>query len=236
MNVAVTGCFGFVGSHIVERLAEAGHSISLLDLPYWDLAGPPHGHNGPWLPQHIDAIVHCAAIPDVRGVDEDRLWDVNVNGTRRLLQHLPPSCRTIVFISSMCVYGHDTDGRPLAPVSLYGASKLAGEALCSAWAAQAPGRRWVALRPCAIYGARYARGHVRDFVERYRRDGKVTAFDDGSQVKMGIAAGDVAEAVAHLLTRSSASGAFNIAAAPWGWRDTAREMGIAAQWTIAAMC
>ena len=68
MNVAVTGCFGFVGSHIVERLTEAGHSISLLDLPYWDLAGPPHGHNGPWLPQHIAAIVHCAAIPISRAV------------------------------------------------------------------------------------------------------------------------------------------------------------------------
>lgn len=226
VRVAVTGSAGFLGRHIVERLQGARHEVVGLDLPAWDICGPWPYDRAPWLPVDTTAIVHCAAVPDVRGLDEDRTWDVNVNGTRRLLRNLHASCRTVLFISSACVFGHDTDGRPLAPVSLYGASKLAGEALCSAWAAAAPGRRWAALRPVAMYGRGYARGHVRDFVEGYRRDGKVTALDDGSQRKEGVHAVDVANMIQALLHSEGMSGAWDIVGEPWGWQDTAREMGI----------
>lgn len=222
MNVVVTGGAGFLGSHVVERIG-AEHDVTSLDLPSWDIlhASPEHFRD-------VDAIVHCAAVPDPQGTDP-MVWRVNVDGTRALLD-AATQVQRIVFISSSCVYGDDTpvDGRrtelrELGPVSLYGATKLAGEALVSAWAARTSGT-WAALRPVAIYGSRQPRGHINDFVARYRRDGSVKAFDTGQQRKAGVHVGDVADAVALLL--AVGRGVYDISSQPWSWRDTADLMGI----------
>lgn len=220
MRIAITGAKGFLGTQLCSRLG-LEHDIVPLDLPEWDLLGPQKDEI-----EACDAIVHAAAVPDVVGLDPKRTWAVNVDGTRALLD-AAPHVKSFVFISSSCVYGDDgaaAEGeREIAPCSLYGASKIAGEALVSAWAAGS-GSRWSALRPCAIYGPRYARGHVKDFADRYKRDGRVTAFDNGAQRKMGVHVADVADAVGILL--HNGAGPYNIAGELWSWEDTARVMGI----------
>ena len=215
MRVAVTGGKGFLGSHIVQRL-RLEHEVTSLDRPGWDLLWDD--------PPACDALVHAAAVADPQGRDPDAIWTTNVGGTKRLLERTLGLTKTVLFVSTTAVYGDDTDeGHEVAPGTLYGASKLAGEGLVSAWAAKTGGRR-IVLRPVQIYGSGYTRGHVRDFVERYRRDGRVQAFDSGVQRRDGVHADDVADAVALLLERGA--GVYDIAGESWGWRDTARVMGI----------
>jgi nucleoside-diphosphate-sugar epimerase len=234
VKVVVTGGAGFVGSHIVERL-KIEHEVSVLDRPAWDMCADPEyvtasDMRAMWSKlDGCEVVVHAAALPEVRAWT-DEIWSANVDGTRRVLDHMTARAVNImIFISSSCVYGDDDrlGNREVRPVSLYGASKIAGEAIVSAWAALKPGqRRWCALRPVACYGHGYVRGHLKDFADRYRRDGRVSALDCGIQRKDGVHAADVADAVAILIADKTAHGPYDIAAEPWSWRDSARIMGI----------
>jgi nucleoside-diphosphate-sugar epimerase len=224
MRVIVTGAAGFCGPHVVEAIRAAGHAVLGIDEPECDLVY--EDTKLPAILDHAEVVVHLAAQPVVSWQGATHTWVNNVEGTRSLLERLPPTIRRVVFVSSSCVYGDDlSDGsRTIGPVSIYGASKLAGEALVSAYAARF-GFSFAILRPVAIYGRGYRRGHVADFVRRYRNDGRVTAFDDGSQTKWGIHVSDVARTIAAEVTRKK-SVTYDLATGPWSWRDTARVMGI----------
>ena len=244
MKILVTGSAGFIGSHLVEQLAKAGHDITGMDIMFPKSVCDSFVDDIRYLEPRggialanssFEACIHAAASPDVRGVNPELTWSTNVDGTRRLLDALPASCTRFVFLSSSCVYGHDDEPlwvgqateRQLWPVSLYGASKLAGEGLVSVWAARDPFRRWSAIRPVTVYGARYARGHIKDFVDQARTSGgaPITALDDGSQQKDGVHVLDLCDAVQYALEQVEA-GAIDVAGGSWSWRDTARVMGI----------
>lgn len=132
MKVLVTGGAGFIGSHLCERLLEAGHSVTALDNldSYYDpgikLGNLERAIGNPrfvWreldindpiaLSAHIraerpSAIVHLAARAGVRASvsDSDAYWRTNVRGTRNVLQ---AACTSgvirVVFASSSSVYG-----------------------------------------------------------------------------------------------------------------------------------
>jgi UDP-glucuronate 4-epimerase len=108
-----------------------------------------------------DAVVHLAARPGVRPSFEapHLYFDINVNGTLTLLQ----ACREyavgrVLFASSSSVYGNSHEAAheehtPCRPISPYGASKAAGEALCSSHASST-GASVTALRFFTVYGPR----------------------------------------------------------------------------------
>jgi UDP-glucose 4-epimerase len=178
--ILITGGAGFIGSHLVERLASAGHEVHVLD----DLS---RGRRE-WLPDGVDlhrddlrdyaavretvtsvrarAIVHLAAlhfIPDVDGAPE-LAWQVNVDGTMALLTALrghPPEL--FVFASSAAVYpdrrGPISESCPVAPVDLYGRTKAAGERLVTSFAAET-GARPVVARLFNVVGDRETNPHV----------------------------------------------------------------------------
>jgi UDP-glucuronate 4-epimerase len=106
-------------------------------------------------------IVHLAARAGVRPslLDPELYLDVNVRGTLSLLAAARESgVPRVVFASSSSVYGiiegmAREDGTPCHPLSPYGASKVAGEALCSAYA-HTGGPSVVALRFFTVYGPR----------------------------------------------------------------------------------
>ncbi|MEE8384928.1 MAG: UDP-glucose 4-epimerase GalE [Dehalococcoidia bacterium] len=174
MNVLVTGGAGYVGSHAVRALLEAGHDVVALD----DLSS---GHAAAVLEQarlvvgnvgdrtllddlfgntSFDAVMHFAAFIEVGEsvIDPLRFYDNNVGNTVRLLRAMQHhDIRRLVFSSTCAVYGVPqqmpiTEDMPTAPMSPYARAKLAVE-----WAladsATAWGLGFMALRYFNAAGA-----------------------------------------------------------------------------------
>ena len=180
-TVLITGGAGFIGSHLSRRLLDDGAEVRALDnfLPNYDLTLKRHnvsmlsGHDGYTfiecdilgndldpLVDGCDAVVHLAARAGVRPSLEDpgRYAATNIDGTVRLLEAVRRcDVERVVFASSSSVYGDSTpvpfseshpDPRPISP---YGWSKLAGEALCRLYH-DLYGIHIVALRFFTVYG------------------------------------------------------------------------------------
>jgi UDP-glucose 4-epimerase len=226
MRVLVTGSSGFIGRHVVAGLMEH-HEVIEADWPRVDIT---HRADVARVADGAEAIVHLAAVPVPQRVHQDAddaLWSANVDGTRAVCE--AAQVRRVVFLSSSCVYGDDNgyvSARHLRPVSLYGASKLAGEGLVTAYAERNQYHYSIG-RPVAVFGGGMKRGHVVDFVERYRRDGSVTALDAGIQRKWGVHVADVVDWIRREVERETNVDLIeDLAGNPWGWRDTAKLMGI----------
>ena len=127
-TVLVTGSQGFTGRYVVDELHQHGFQVLTLESDLLNLAS---------LEQEIgakrpDFVIHLAAESRNFGVPARRLVDVNVSGTLNLLDALlskRPTVQKVILASSAAVYGVvDGDGivedSSLAPVSLYGCSKL----------------------------------------------------------------------------------------------------------------
>jgi nucleoside-diphosphate-sugar epimerase len=171
MRVLVTGASGFLGSHIAEQLAEAGHSVVALvrkssntkflsSLRGLDLAtgSVEDAASVRAAMKGIDAVIHSAGL--VKARDEAEFFRTNTQGTQNLLdaaREVAPGLRRFVFVSSLAAVGPSLDGRAVAgdstprPVTHYGRSKLAAERLVRDARGQLP---VTVIRPPMIYGPR----------------------------------------------------------------------------------
>jgi UDP-glucose 4-epimerase len=191
-KVVVTGGAGFIGSHMVDALVEEADVVAVDNLSAGRKenleaalnAGATfrrhdllRGDLGP-LFRGADLVYHLAANPDVRLGPEGTkpVFDENIVATYRVLE----ACRAakvpkVVFTSTSTVYGEATtvptpeDYAPLEPISIYGASKLADEALLSSYA-HTFGIRAVIFRLANVVGGRSGHGVVVDFVRKLARD------------------------------------------------------------------
>lgn len=152
--------------------------------------------------------------------------DVNIRGTQNLLDACGRNgVKRFIFSSSSTVYGNAIDGevtedhpfiqKGLSPApTIYGASKIIGEQLCSMYSAKY-GFEWIALRYSSIYGERqHRRGlnalYIVQAHDRIRAGQQPIIRGDGSEVHDYLYAGDVARA--NILAMSSKLNAerFNI--------------------------
>ena len=170
--VLVTGGAGYIGSHVVLQLVEAGERVVVLDdlsAGFRDavLGAPLVVGNAAIgelvrsvLREHrVDTVLHFAArtiVPE-SVADPLRYYGNNTCATRNLLAECAGAdVRHIVFSSTAAVYGIPADGRagedtPTAPINPYGSSKLMSEWMLRDLAA-AGGPRYVALRYFNVAG------------------------------------------------------------------------------------
>jgi nucleoside-diphosphate-sugar epimerase len=182
MRAVVTGCAGFIGSHLCERILASGGSVVGIDAlaPTYDSVGRRNrvaemaSNRGfefiggdineiDLRPFFLDAnvVFHLAARPGVRASWSDfrRASDANILATQRVLDALssvPPA--RLVFASSSSVYGQadsfpTTEDQALSPISPYGVTKASCEALISAYVSQFE-LDVVSLRYFTVYGPR----------------------------------------------------------------------------------
>lgn len=172
MKALVTGGTGFVGSHVVRALNEAGHtarvlhrSSSRLDalagLTYESAIGDILDESAlVAASQGCDWVFHVAAVADYWRADKSRMFEANVEGTRRVLAAARKAgVRRVVFTSSGAAVGIRQDGQPAdesVPFNLppdrfpYGYSKVLAEQVVQE--AVAAGQDVVIVNPVVVMG------------------------------------------------------------------------------------
>nr|WP_287374215.1 NAD-dependent epimerase/dehydratase family protein [Candidatus Microthrix sp.] len=219
----VVGGAGFIGSTLLGRLlAEErvdrvvvldnlssgsremlGESLgdSRVDLIVGDCGDPEVSSRAL---EGVDVVVHLASNPDIaRAVTEP---EIDFSSGTLLTNSVVEAARTqgvntIVYASGSGVYGDlgdleiPEDHGPLRPVSTYGASKLAGEALVCAYAHMF-GLRGRAFRFANVVGPRQTHGVGYDFLNKLAGDPtRLEILGDGRQSKCYIAIADVLDAI-----------------------------------------
>ena len=232
----VTGCAGFIGSHLAEALLADGHEVLGIDCfnDNYPLvhkqanlaAARDHDRfafvsadlvtvDAERLLDGVDVVFHLAAEPGVRsswGQRFDRYLRNNVRATQRLLEAsaaMPE--RRIVYASSSSVYGESErlptpEDAAPQPLSPYGVTKLAAEQLCRLYHAN-HGVDAIALRFFSVYGPRQRPDMAfRRFCEAAVARAPIDVFGDGRQTRDFTFVGDVVAATLAAATAAGVSG------------------------------
>jgi UDP-glucose 4-epimerase len=238
----VTGGGGFIGSHLVDRLLAAGHEVVAYDnfsTGHTGFLESAASHprfrliRGDVLDRQaliaatadVDVVFHFAANADVRfGTDcPERDLQQNTIGTFNVLEAMRLNgIRRIAFPSTGSVYGEPAvfptpeDAPFPRQTSLYGASKLAGEALIQAYC-EGFGFQGYIFRFVSILGERYSHGHVFDFYRQLRaHPGELHVLGDGHQRKSYLYVHDCLDAIFCALERADGSvNIFNLGTAEY---------------------
>lgn len=227
LRVAVTGGSGFIGSHVVDKLLDAGHDVAVID------PRRPHRDDAVWLPVDIldqdalnaatrglDAVFHLAAVANVdeAAVRPVETVELNVLATARVME----AARTngvgqVVLASTVWVYGAGVgDGGELLDEEtpfdvsradhVYTASKLAAETVVQSFG-RLYGQHVTILRYGIPYGSRMRENLVMPIFVRQALDGRpLTIRGAGDQYRNYVHVEDLARAHVLVLGRNRPSG------------------------------
>jgi UDP-glucose 4-epimerase len=220
MRILVTGGAGFIGSHVAEAFARAGHEVMALDnLARGKRANLPAGVRlceadvrdadaldrafADFRPEVVD---HHAAQVSVRDSVADPLFDAEVNvlgGLKLLLACQKHGVNRFLFASTGgAIYGEQDvfpapEDHPARPLSPYAIGKLAGEKYLFFFE-RTYGLKWTALRYSNVYGPRQdpngEAGVIAIFCRRMIAGRDPLINGDGGQTRDYVYAGDVARA------------------------------------------
>lgn len=161
MTILITGGTGLVGSRLIERLIEQGIDCRVLVRPGKAAPAGTSRVEGDILDvgslttavEGVSAVIHLAAV--LRTSDPDQIWQVNLDGTRNLINAVRTAAPTarVIMASTGLVYSDVERSRPAReddPAEAqqpYPASKIAAERLL-----RDSGLTWSVLRFGFVYG------------------------------------------------------------------------------------
>lgn len=222
MNILVTGGAGFIGSHVCDRLAKAGHRLVAVDnlvlgrrdyvshleqrgsleFVEMDVADAPR-LDALFQAQGFRTVFHLAANSDIARSHADPETDFGntLRSTYAVLEAMRRNgVGTLVFASTSAIYG-EAPGRiredhgPLMPISHYGAAKLASEAFISSYGENYGIQSWIARFPNVV-GERLTHGAIYDFAYKLKRTpGRLEVLGNGAQVKPYLHVADLIDAI-----------------------------------------
>lgn len=236
MKYIIFGGGGFIGSHIADKLLQAGHSLRIFERP----RVPPYrgfrdGENVEWLTgdllslhdvteamRGVDAVFHLVSTTLPKNSNDDPVYDVQTNivASLQILNAMVSlNIPKIIFISSGgTVYGTPVslpidESHPTNPHVSYGITKLAIEKYLLLYE-RLHGIKSIILRVSNPFGERQrvetAQGAVGVFISRALRGLPVEIWGDGSVVRDYIYVGDVADAFTKALSYSGQHSVFNV--------------------------
>lgn len=238
MRILVTGGAGFIASNLTERLLKERHDV--LSVDNFLLGKPeyiePFRSNPKFEFKKIDLSENEEAVPVFKGVDmvfhlssnsdiqegtrrTDRDLNLGTMVTYNVLEAMRLNgVKNIVFASTSAVYGvagetpTKEDHGPLLPISLYGASKLACEALISSFCHNFGMKSWI-FRFANVIGRNPTHGVVFDLINKLRNDrDAIEVLGDGRQSKPYLHVSDIVDGMLFgLLNSKDEVNFFNLA-------------------------
>jgi UDP-glucuronate 4-epimerase len=212
-RAVVTGCAGFIGSHLTESLLEDGHTVLGVDCfndnyaradkranlerateynGFRLLTADLNAVDATGLLEEADVVYHLAGEPGVRaswGARFDRYTHHNVQATQRLLEAATHhEGLRFVYASSSSIYGDaltlpTREDETPRPLSPYGVTKLAAEHLCVLYGEE-HGVDTIALRYFSVYGPRQRPDMAfRRFCEAIVSNQPLELYGDGRQTR-----------------------------------------------------
>jgi UDP-glucose 4-epimerase len=229
MNIGVIGGSGYIGSHVVDKLIEHGHEVTVFDIMkphrndvrhlYIDIT--ELSKTAVALTGDYDAIYLLAAMADVNDVYKNPVeaGEVNILGVANVLEAARRNeIDRVILASTVWVYGLSSErevdeNTPLhieKADHVYTSSKIAAELYCQSYQ-KLYGQKFTILRYGIPYGPR-ARGGtvVAIFVRRALNGEPLTIFGDGSQYRNFIYVADLADGNVAALKGSAANQMYNL--------------------------
>ena len=220
MRCFITGGAGFIGSHLIDRLILQGDVTVYDNLSSGRIEFIAHHFGNPnfeFIQKDLldledlkeaikdhDVVFHLAANPDARLGIEDTSLDLNQEtiATYNVLEAMRVNgIKKMVFSSSGTIYGETPviplpeNYGPVLPISLYGAGKVASEALISAFCHTFDMQSWI-YRFANIVGPRGTHGVIFDFLHKLKRNSnELEILGDGNQKKPYLSVEDCVEGI-----------------------------------------
>ncbi|MCK4735480.1 MAG: GDP-mannose 4,6-dehydratase [Methanophagales archaeon] len=236
MKALVTGCAGFIGSHLVDKLLEQGYEVIGIDCftDYYSREIKEANISNAWNHKNfefieedilemngypeVDYVFHLAAQAGVRaswGKSFEIYTRNNIEATQKLLEfYKDREIKKFVYASSSSVYGDAElpmrENSLLKPVSPYGVTKLAGENLCYLYYKNY-GVPVISLRYFTVYGPRQRPDMaIHKFVKAIFNRDEIAVFGDGTQTRDFTYVNDAVEANILAAKSDSVGETFNI--------------------------
>jgi nucleoside-diphosphate-sugar epimerase len=233
VKILITGGYGFIGSHVVERFEKEDYEVFVIDNlstgnsenvtckhKFYKYDVEDKACEDVFKRNNIDIVIHLAAQINVSNSMEDPFSDTqtNVLGLVNMLELATKyKVKNFLFASSAAVYGH-IENQPINedeqcnPNSPYGMSKYLGEQYCKKWT-ELYGLNTSCFRFSSVYGPRQALSGEGDAISTYMKslmeNGQLILNGDGEQSRDFIYVSDLTDALFRA-SESNISGVYNL--------------------------
>jgi len=225
MKTMVTGCSGFIGTHLVRRLLDDGFHVIGYDINKSSIADPNFEFiQGDILDMEklqksmdgCESVFHLAAQTSVPKSTSDPFHDfkTNAEGTFNVLLATKELGAKVIYASTSTVYGladiPTNESQALKPISFYGASKAAGDLYCFAFH-HTSGLDTVILRLYNVYGPGNSKGVMYDLFKKLERNpSHLEVIGTGLQRKDYVYIDDVIDAFLITYEKGASGEAYNV--------------------------